>query len=676
MPRSADITSWGRSTVQTACPLDCPDSCTLEVTVEKGRIVKIDGGHVNPSTRDYICGKVRRFTERVYGEDRLLYPAVRKGAKGNGTFSRVTWDEALDLIAQRMTETRERWGGEGILPFCYGGSNGLLTQDTNDATLWRGFGTSRLARTVCAAATGAANMGLYGKMPGVAYEDYVQARLIILWGVNPAASGIHLVPFIKEARQQGAKLVVIDPRTTSLAKQADLHVALRPGSDLAVALSVHKYLFDRGHADLGFLAQHAKGVDELRARAEAWSFDRAADVAGIDAGILEQFAALYASTTPAVVRCGWGLERNRNGGSAVAAVLALPAVAGKFGVRGGGFTMSNSSAFGIKASLWMNDTPEPSTRIVNMNKLGDALLDYADPPVKLLFVYNCNPLATMPNQNRVLEGLKRDDLFTVVFDQVFTDTTRYADVVLPATTFVENYDIAKGYGPITLQLVRPVIEPMGEARPNPEVFSDLAERLGIGQAETETETLMRIAGRLPNQAGAELLERGAVTPPFNGRPVQFVDVFPLTPDQKIDLFPAALEAEAPAGLYGFQTDPATDRYPLALISPASEKTITSMLGELRERPGMLQMHPSDAAERGLSQDDPVRVFNDLGEVQCPLAVTPDICPGTVSLPKGLWRKSTYNGSTANALAPDTLTDLGAGACFNDARVQVALLGRH
>jgi len=671
-----DTQSWGHSTVETACPLDCPDSCTLEVTVENGRIVSIDGGHQNPTTRDYICGKVRRFAGRVYGEDRLLYPGIRKGTKGDGTFNRVPWGEALDHIAAKIEEIRARSGAEAILPFCYGGSNGLLTQDTNDAALWRRLGTSRLARTVCAAATGAANLGLYGKMPGVVYEDYVHARLIVLWGVNPSSSGIHLVPFIKEARQNGALLIVIDPRATSLAKQADVHLAPHPGTDLPIALALHTYLFDRGHADHEFLAAHATGVDELRARASGWTIERAAQVSGVAAAQLERAAELYASASPAVIRCGWGLERNRNGGSAVAAVLALPAVAGKFGVRGGGFSMSNSTAFGIKAAEWMNDNPEPQTRLVNMNKLGDALLDYRDPPVEMLFVYNCNPLATMPHQNRVLEGLKRSDLFTVVYEQVFTDTSRYADVVLPATTFLEHYDIAKGYGPISLQLVRPVVEPAGEARPNVEVFSEIAARLGLGDAEEETDTLLRIGGRLPHATGAELLERGAATPPYGGRPVQFVDVFPLTPDGKINLCPVALDQQAPAGLYGFQPDPATDRYPLALISPASEKTISSTLGELRERAGMLQMHPSDAAERGIGHEDPVRVFNQLGEVHCPVALNRDIRPGTVSLAKGLWRRSTYNGSTSNALVPDTLTDLGGGACFNDARVQVALLGRH
>ena len=668
--------AWGHSTVRTACPLDCPDSCTVDVTVEKGRVVKIDGGDENPATNGFICAKVRRFADRVYGEDRLLYPAVRKGTKGQGTFARVTWGEALDQIAARMVEVRDRRGAEAILPFYYGGSNGLLTQDTNDAALFRAFGTSRLARTVCAAPTGAANLSLYGKMPGVTYADYPHARLIVLWGVNPAASGIHLVPYIKEAQKAGARLVVVDPRATSLARQADMHLAVKPGTDLPVALALHRYLFEGGHADEQFLAAHTTGGEKLRERASVWTIERAADVAGIDAAQLSQLAELYAVTSPALLRCGWGLERNRNGGGAAAAILALPAVAGKFGVRGGGYSMSNSSALGIKAAAWMNDTPEPQTRIVNMNHLGRALIEYDKPPVDMLFVYNCNPLATMPDQNRVLVGLQRPDLFTVVFDQVITDTARYADVLLPATTFLENYDIARGYGPISLQLVRPAIEPIGESRPNAEVFSDLAERLGIGTAETETDTLLRVVSRLPETIGAELMDRGSVTPPYGGAPIQFVDVFPLTPDGKAHLCPPALDQEAPGGLYAYRPDPATERFPLALISPASEKTVSSTLGELRQRAAVLQMHPSDAAARGLSQDDPVRVFNDLGDVHVALGISRDMKPGIVSLPKGLWRKSTYNGSTANALAPDTLTDIGGGACFNDARVEVALLGRH
>jgi anaerobic selenocysteine-containing dehydrogenase len=668
--------TWGRSTIRTACPLDCPDSCTLEVAIEKGRLVSIDGGDANPVTRRFICNKVRRFAGRVYGEDRLLYPAVRQGTKGQGVFTRVDWDEALNHIAERMVAIRDRSGADAILPFSYGGSNGLLTQDTADAALFRAFGTSRLARTVCAAPTGAANQALYGKMPGISYVDYPHARLIVLWGVNPAASGIHLVPYLREARQAGTRLVVIDPRATSLARQADLHLPVRPGSDLAVALALHRHLFEGGHADQAFLAAHTTGADELRARAAEWTIERAAAVADVDAALLTRFAEMYAAASPALIRCGWGLERNRNGGSAAAAILALPAVGGKFGMRGGGFSMSNSAAWGIKAAAWMDDTPEPSTRVINMNRLGRALLEYERPRIEMLFVYNCNPLATMPDQNRVLKGLQRDDLFTVVFDQVFTDTARYADVLLPATTFLEHYDIAKAYGPISLQLVRPVIEPVGDARPNADVFSELAARLGIGAAEDETDTLMHVTSRLPGTVGEDLTTRGAATPPYGGAPIQFVDVFPLTPDGKVHLCPPALDAAAPGGLYAYRPDPATDRFPLALISPASEKSISSTLGELRPRAAVLQMHPADAGLRGLAQDDPVRVFNEYGDVHVPVALNPAMRPGTVSLPKGLWRKSTYNGSTANALAPDTLTDLGGGACFNDARVEVALLGRH
>src|SRR5450830_957639 len=564
MPRTAAPETWGNSTVRTACPLDCPDACTLDVTVEQGRIRKIDGGDANPVTRNFICAKVRRFGERLYGEDRVLYPSVRQGAKGQGTFARVTWDEALDLIARRMTEIKDTAGAEAILPYYYGGSNGLLTQNTNDAELWRRFGTSRLATTICAAPTGAANLGLYGKMPGVVYQDYPHAKLIILWGVNPSASGIHLIPFIKEAQEAGASLVVIDPRTTSLAKRADLHLAVRPGTDLPVALALHRVMFEEGHADRAFLDAHTHGADRLREAASPWTIERAAAEAGIDPAALGQLADLYVTSSPALVRCGWGLERNRNGGNAAAAVLALPSVGGKFGVRGGGFSMSNSLSFGLTSASWI-DTPEPATRLVNMNHLGRALLDYSDPPVQMLFVYNCNPLATAPDQNRVLQGLQREDLFTVVFEQVHTDTARFADVVLPATTFLEQYDIAKSYGPITLQLVRPVIEPRGEARPNAEVFSALADRLGVGSAETEIETLMRVTGRMGHGTGSGLIERGVATPPYGGAPVQFVDVFPLTPDQKVNLYPEGIAGDAPAGLYGYQADPATERFPLALI---------------------------------------------------------------------------------------------------------------
>ena len=674
--RTAKSEALGSSAVEvdTACPLDCPDACSLAVTVRRGRVVKIDGSRKNPVTDGFICAKVRKYDEHVYGDDRLLYPAVRKGRKGEGQFKRVTWDDALELVASKMREAKARSGGASILPYSYGGSNGLLTQDNIDAQIWRRFGTSRLARTVCAAPTGAANMALYGKMASVTYQDYPEASLIILWGVNPGATGIHIIPYIREAQSRGATLVVIDPRTTALARTADIHLAVKPGTDVAVALAMHRFLFTNGFADDAFLREHTRGADSLRERAEPWTIARAAELAGIEPAALEQVARLYAERSPALIRCGWGLERNRNGGNAAMAVLSLPAVGGKFGVRGGGYSMSNSASWNIERP-WINAN-EPATRLVNMNHLGRALTEYTDPRVDVLFVYNCNPVATVPDQRRIIRGMEREDLFTVVFEQVMTDTALYADVVLPNTTFLEGYDFAKAYGPIHMGLARPIVDVVGESRSNADVFGDLASRLGLlepGEPTGELDLLVKVLDALPGTMGADLSADVPPTAPCGPAPVQFVDVFPNTRDRKVDLFPAEYESSAPMGLYAFQPDPATDKYPLALISPASERTISSMLGQLPRPDVKLLMHPADAEMRGLSEGDLVRIFNDLGEVHCPLQVAAAIRPGTISLPKGLWRRSTRNGATGTSLVPDTLTDIAGGACFNDARVQVASL---
>ena len=660
--------------VSTVCPLDCPDSCSLDATVQDGRVTTLDGSRLNPVTNGYICAKVRRFPERVYGADRLQYPMVRKGPKGSATFERTSWDDALAQIARRLTAIKAEWGGEAILPYSYGGSNGLLTQDTSDATLFRRLGASRLDRTICAAATGTANQALYGKMPSVVYEDFPAAQLVIIWGCNPSATGIHLVPYVRDAKKRGTQLIVVDPRTTPLAKLADIHLAVRPGTDLPVALAFHRYLFEDGHADAAFIGAHTRNADRLREKALPWTFERAAEESGVPADLLRRAAQMYAAASPALVRCGWGQERNRNGASSSMAIMALPAVAGKFGVRGGGYAMSNTPAFQIERT-WIR-AQEPATRLVNMNHLGKALTEQMDPPVKALFVYNSNAAVTSPNQAAILRGLEREDLFTVVYDQVMTDTARYADVLLPATTFLEGYEIARGYGPISLRLGRPVIEPVGESRSNAEVFGELIRLLELqqdGDPVGELEEMMDVIARMPGTVGDELREFGAAVPPYDGHPVQFGNVFPRTPDQKIDLFRAELDAAAPAGLYGYQRDPATAEYPLALISPASERSVTSTLAELARPEVRLLMHPDDAEARGLTDGAAVRMFNALGEVRCRVQIGAWTRPGTVVLPKGLWRKHTTNGYTATVLAPDTLTDLGGGACFNDARVQVEAL---
>lgn len=660
-------------TLTTACPLDCPDACSLEATVEDGRLVRLDGDHRNPLTDGFICAKVREIGGHLEGPERLRHPAVRVGAKGEGRFEPVSWDEALALVGTRLRESAEQHGGESILPICYGGSNGLLTQDASDARLFHRLGASRLAKTLCAAPSGRAHQGLYGRMPGVALPAYRHARLIVLWGVNPSASGIHLVPVIKRARAAGATLVVVDPRRTPLAQQADLHLAPRPGTDLCVALAVIARLFATGRADEAFLAEHATGVETLRERAAAWSLERAAAESGVPEPELERFVELYARTRPAVIRCGWGVERNRNGGSAVAAILALPAVAGCFGVPGGGFTMSNSRTMELDGSA-AAAAPAPTTREINLNQVGRALTE-ASPPVRVAFVYNGNPLTTLPDQERVRRGLLREDLFTVVFDAVMTDTARHADVLLPATTFLEHDDLTRGYGAMVVQRVRPVLPAMGEARPNWHVFEALCERLGLHQPgdpcgpEAMVDAILDATD--DGRAVAEAVRTvGVAGPPGGSEPVQMRDVWPRHPDRKIHLCPPELDAEAPRGLYGYQPDPGGPRHPLALISPATRHTISSTFAQRLRGPAELVLHPHDARARGIASGDAVRAFNDLGEVLCRARVSDEVRPGVVVLPKGLWSRHTENGATANALAPDDLTDLGGGATFNDARVEI------
>jgi anaerobic selenocysteine-containing dehydrogenase len=661
-------------TRKSACPLDCPDSCSLDVTIRDGRVEALDGNHVNPLTAGFICGKVRHFSELMYGADRLLFPAVRSGPKGRGEFRRVSWEEAIETVATRLAAVRDQYGGEAILPYCYGGSNGWLTQNGLDARLFHRLGASRLARTLCAMPAATASAGLYGPMAGVAYEDYPAARLIVLWGVNPTATGIHLAPFLRKALENGAKLAVIDPRRTPFARQADLHLAVQPGTDLPVALSVIRWLFASGHADLDFLSAHARNWEDLRERSQPWTFERAAEVAGIRAEQIAAFAELYAEAQPAVIRCGWGPERNRNGGSAIAAILALPAVAGKFGVPGGGFTMSQSAAWDVDA-LAGAAAPAPATRVINMNRLGESLRPEFEPPVRFLFVYNCNPVSTVPEQNKVREGLLREDLFTVVHEQVLTDTALYADVLLPATTFLEHAELRRSYGAMIAQYSAPVVDPVGEARSNHWLFGELCRRLGLSRPEdpeTPEELVQAIVATSASasQLAASFAATGHAVPPCGVRPVQFVDVFPRTVDRRIDLCPQSLDRATSKGLYAYLPLPPRNEFPLALISPSTSRAISSTLYQLVRETVPVELHPDDARPRRIAEGDDVRVFNDAGEVRCQARLNADLRPGVASLPKGLWARHTRNGQTANALVPDTLSDLGGGACFNDARVEI------
>ena len=661
-------------TRHSVCPLDCPDRCSLEVKIEAGRVVSIDGSRVSPVTDGFICGKVRGYTKRLYGPDRLLHPLRRTGRKGEAAFARISWDEALDAIAARLRDAQRESGGESILPFYYGGSNGLMTMGSTDARLFRALGASRLLTTVCAAPSSAAAKALYGKMPSIDFRDAAEARFILLWGANPRDSNIHLVPLLKKAREAGARVALIDPRRTLGEGTFDYHLPIYPGTDVAVALAMIGHLERQGRVDRTFLKTHTTGWERLLEHARGWSLEQAAGLARVEASAIAEIAEAFASARPALMRCGWGLERNRNGESSVAAVLALPAVTGAFGVKGGGYALSTSATYRVDDDK-LAGAPEPHTREINMNLLGRVLLEETSPPVRALFVYNANPAATIPDQNRVLRGLSREDLFTVVFDQVMTDTARYADVVLPATTFLEHTELSTTYGSYNVMLGEPVIDPVGEARPNEVVFRAIGERLGIASGWPEGEGLLRqalgaIEGPLKASGAGERLRRLSETRhlplDFPGEtPVQFVTVFPRTADKKAHLWPEDLGREP------YQYRPLAAAFPLALISPATDKTISSSLAEYGFKEARLDMHPDDAKARGLADGEIVRVHNQLGEVVVPLRLSSDICRGVVNLPKGIWNRHTRNGAVGNALVPDDVSEVSGGACFNDARVEVS-----
>jgi anaerobic selenocysteine-containing dehydrogenase len=658
--------------VHTTCTMDCPDTCGLEVTVSDDKIQRIRGTQDHPTTDGFICDKVSHFARRVYHEDRLLRPMRRVGKKGEGKFAQISWNEAIAEITNRFKMIIHQWGSEAILPYHYGGSNGLLGDGFIDDFYFATLGASRMAKTLCAAPSTAVGRDMYGRMPGVAFEDYLHAKCIIIWGANPKATNIHLVPLLRQAKKNGAFIAAVNPVKTFSDHEIDLHLPVYPGTDLPVALAMIRLWHEAERFDLAFLRQHADGLEPLVQQARVWSVERAAEEARVSPQAIRTLAQVYAESTPALVRTGWGTERNRNGGQALAAILAMPALLGKFGVRGGGYTMSNSGAAQLDVTKVFGSFPW-QTRIINQTQLGDVLNTNLQPPVIGLFIYNCNPAVTTPDQNAVLRGLAREDLFTVVSEQVMTDTAKYADILLPAVTFLEQHEVRRSYGSYVVGGVQPVIPPQGEAKPNEEVFALLGRAMGWQHEPFywSTETyIQKIAETLKlgrRSADFSLWQAGKTQRyDFPGeRPIQFDTVVPRTSDGKIHLTPAAL------GKVPFRYQEVKDaRFPLALVSPSNNKMITSTLGEFNYPELWLTLHHEDAAMRGISTGDSVRVFNNLGEVHCRAKVSADIRPGVVHMPKGAWQKSSRNGFTSTALCPSHVNDVGGGACFNDARVEV------
>ena len=637
------------------CPLDCPDRCALDVTVDGGRVMKIDGSRRSEYTDGYICSKVRHFPERQNSPNRLLHPMKRVGAKGSGQFERITWEQAIHLIVDRFRDLNDTVGPEAILPFHYDGSNGLITSGGMDERFWNRLGSSQISKTYCAANTGAAWSTVFGDLPGCDPMDMRESDAIVLWGVNPSVSGIHMVPWVREARAKGAFLAVVDPRLTPLAREADLHLRVLPGTDVSVALAMIRVAHEEGLMDRGFVDQWTRGLDSLLSA--TCTPEEAAALSGVSETAIRALPRALSKARAPFFRVGWGLERNRNGTDSVRAVLSLRAVMGRFGRRGSGILISTSGGYGIDrtpaAAPHLRKRPP---RMINMSQLGMALEETRDPEIRVIYVYNSNPVATAPNQKRVIRALSRESLFTVVHEQVWTDTCDFADIVLPATTFLEHKELCRSYSGYALQWSSPVVKESGEAKPNHWVFTELARAMGFEDSELKAseEDVARAAVKNVD----EVKRAGYVAV---RRPVSFVDVFPS--QGYVDLAGSNPPAYRPSAV---DAD-----LPLILISPASDKAITSQLFELTPAgSAKVTLAPAEATRRGLRNGDEIRIRNSFGSVVATLAVSDEVTEGVASMPKGLWRRSTRNSWTANALAPDHVDPLGGGACYNDARVEI------
>lgn len=674
--------------IHSVCALDCPDACSVLVTVEDGRATRLRGNPEHPVTRGFLCAKVARYLEREYSPDRLLYPMRRVGAKGEGRFARISWDEALDEIAARLRETAAKYGSESILPYSYAGTMGMLQGGSMDRRFFHRLRASRLDRTICSAAGMAGATRVLGTRYGTEPEQFAQSRLIIAWGSNILGTSVHLWPFIVEARRKGARFYTIDPVKNRTGHLADRHFFIQPGSDLALALGMMHVIIGENLHDADYLARYANGFEELRARAAEYSPERVEALTGIPRADIVQLAREYATTRPAVIRVNYGVQRSERGGAAVSAITSLATITGSWREVGGGVCLSTSHAFLFNgAALERPDLQGPTpARLINMSTLGAALTEVNDPPVKMLFVYNSNPAAIAPDQNKVFCGLRRDDLFTVVAEQMQTDTADHADIVLPVTTFLEHRDLYRAYGHYYVQLSDAAVAPPGECRTNTDIFRALAARMGLNDPcfeDTDDEMIdQALAATHPNLAGItrERLERehsvrlnvSAPGTPF----LPFAEGGFGTPSGKYELMPEAMAYVPPVESRRGDSALLT-RYPLEMISPKNDDSMNSTFGnraaEDRDT-SRLAVHPDDATPRGIADGDLVRVFNARGSLRLLARITGDIAAGVVSCPSTRWAKLAPDRRNANALTSERVTDIGNGPTFYSTLVQVERCG--
>jgi anaerobic selenocysteine-containing dehydrogenase len=709
-------------TVHSVCSHDCPDSCGILVTIdEAGKATRIQGDPSHPVTQGFLCGKVAKYLDRVYSPDRLLYPMRRRAGVPKGplpqgheteVFERIGWDQALDLIATRLQKISDMYGPESILPYSYAGTIGVLGYGSMDRRFFYRLGASQLDRTICSTAGSDALLSVYGQKLGTDTEDFRHARLIIAWGANVHGNNIHLWPMIEDARRNGARLVVIDPYQTRTARVADWHIAINPGTDAALALGIMHILIRDGLYDHDYVARHTLGFDQLRERASEYTPQRVEAWTGIPAADIEGLAHEYATHKPAVIRLNYGIQRSENGGASVRAVAMLPALTGAWKHRGGGLQLSTSGAFNwnkqaVERPDLMNTSPLGRTsRVVNMSQLGHALTQLDSPPVHAMFVYNSNPAAIAPDQAQVLRGMARQDLFTVVHEQFFTDTVDYADVILPATTFLEHKDVQGAYGHYYVQLSNQAIEPVGEARSNVWLFSQLAQRMGFTEdcfEDTPDDIIADALWRgkqqpvLMDGITAEALDQagGHIRLKFEdevagGNFLPFANGGFGTPSGKVEFFSESLAAQGMDPMPAF-VPPAESRhgsksvkaaggeYPLEFLPRKADNYMNSTFANLpghqkmeHGHDGILEIHADDATERGIAHGDRVEIFNARGCIELTAHVDSTVRPGVVAA-RLSWNKLSGGGHNVNLLTSQRLTDIGRGPTFYSTLVEVRKL---
>ena len=672
------------TTVRAACPHDCPDTCALRVTVDQGRVVKVQGDPDHPPTHGALCTKVSRYAERTHHPERVLRPLKRVGPKGSGRFEPVSWEAAIAEIAARLKGIAAR-APEAIVPYSYAGTMGLLQGESMDRRFFHRLGASLLDRTICASAGGEALTATYGGKVGMHLAHYAESKLILIWGSNSIASNLHFWTFAQQAKRNGAKLICIDPRKTETADKCHQHIALLPGTDGALALGLMRELIVNDWLDHDYIARHTEGWPGLRERAMAWTPERTAEVCGIGADEVRQLARDYGTTRPAAIRLNYGMQRVHGGGSAVRLVAILPCLIGAWRDAAGGMLLSASGwfkRFRNEAALQRPDLLAGRTpRTINMVTIGDDLLRESSPgfgpKIEALIVYNSNPVAVAPESPKVVKGFARDDLFTVVLEQFLTDTADHADIVLPATTQLEHLDVHTSYGHTYALINQPAIAPLGEAKPNAQIFRELAAAMGFDEPcfRDEDETLARTA--FTAELDFEALRRdGWVKLPVAEAP--FAEGGFLTPSGKCRIDPPGLGLPdfVPNHESALSTPALAQRYPLAMISPPARNFLNSSFVNVKslrdiEAEPLVEIHEADALARGIADGSIVRLFNDRGSYRCKAKLSTRARPGVVNALGIWWRKLGLDGHNVNELTHQRLTDIGRAPSFYDCLVEVA-----